>query len=70
MPVYLSHFCFFVSDAAFLAREKAKADAEFYTAAKFAEANRVKRPKQFKHFVVNIKCSYHKSYSFKTVTLC
>lgn len=30
------------SDAAFMAREKAKADAEFYTAAKFAEANRVK----------------------------
>lgn len=25
-----------------MAREKAKADAEFYTAAKFAEANRVK----------------------------
>lgn len=24
-----------------MAREKAKADAEFYTAAKFAEANRV-----------------------------
>lgn len=32
-----------VSDAAFLAREKAKADAEYYTAAKFAEANTVKR---------------------------
>uniref|UniRef100_A0A669BVU8 Erlin-1 n=1 Tax=Oreochromis niloticus TaxID=8128 RepID=A0A669BVU8_ORENI len=31
-----------IEDAAFLAREKAKADAEFYTAAKFAEANRVK----------------------------
>lgn len=32
----------FVSDAAFLAREKAKADAEYYTAAKSAEANQVK----------------------------
>uniref|UniRef100_A0AAX7VNA3 Erlin-1 n=1 Tax=Astatotilapia calliptera TaxID=8154 RepID=A0AAX7VNA3_ASTCA len=31
-----------IEDAAFLAREKAKADAEFYTAAKFAEANRLK----------------------------
>lgn len=32
----------FVSDAAFLAREKARADAEFYTAAKIAAANKVK----------------------------
>ncbi|XP_037534969.1 erlin-1 [Nematolebias whitei] len=31
-----------IEDAAFLAREKAKADAEFYTAAKSAEANRMK----------------------------
>uniref|UniRef100_A0A665UID1 Erlin-1 n=1 Tax=Echeneis naucrates TaxID=173247 RepID=A0A665UID1_ECHNA len=31
-----------IEDAAFLARERAKADAEFYTAAKFAEANRLK----------------------------
>ncbi|GLD66532.1 erlin-1 [Lates japonicus] len=31
-----------IEDAAFLAREKAKADAEYYTAAKFAEANRLK----------------------------
>lgn len=30
------------TDAAFLAREKARADAEYYTAAKFAEANMVK----------------------------
>lgn len=37
----LIQHCFFVSDAAFLAREKAKADAEYYTAAKIAEANRV-----------------------------
>lgn len=29
-------------DAAFLAREKARADAEFYTAARLAEANAVK----------------------------
>lgn len=29
------------SDAAFLAREKAKADAECYTALKIAEANKV-----------------------------
>jgi hypothetical protein len=29
-------------DAAFLAREKAKADAECYTALKIAEANKVK----------------------------
>lgn len=34
--------CYF-SDAAFLAREKARADAEYYTAAKFAEANMVKQ---------------------------
>lgn len=32
----------FILDAAFVARERAKADAEYYTAAKFAEANRVK----------------------------
>uniref|UniRef100_A0AAQ5Y592 Erlin-1 n=1 Tax=Amphiprion ocellaris TaxID=80972 RepID=A0AAQ5Y592_AMPOC len=31
-----------IEDAAFLAREKAKADAEYYTAAKFAEANTLK----------------------------
>lgn len=30
-----------LTDAAFMAREKAKADAEFYTAAKSAEANQV-----------------------------
>lgn len=40
--VCLSQQFVFVSDAAFLAREKAKADAEYYTAAKFAEANMVK----------------------------
>lgn len=33
---------FFPTDAAFLAREKAKADAECYTAMKIAEANKVK----------------------------
>lgn len=38
----LSEHCLFVSDAAFLARERAKADAEYYTAAKNAEANAVK----------------------------
>lgn len=38
----LIQHCLFVSDSAFLAREKAKADAEYYTAAKSAEANRVK----------------------------
>uniref|UniRef100_A0A671LL15 Erlin-1 n=1 Tax=Sinocyclocheilus anshuiensis TaxID=1608454 RepID=A0A671LL15_9TELE len=31
-----------IEDAAFLARERARADAEYYTAAKFAEANRLK----------------------------
>ncbi|KAG7272547.1 hypothetical protein CRUP_004722, partial [Coryphaenoides rupestris] len=31
-----------IEDAAFVAREKARADAEYYTAAKFAEANRLK----------------------------
>ncbi|CAG6017360.1 erlin-1 [Menidia menidia] len=31
-----------IEDAAFLAREKAKADAEYYSAAKIAEANRLK----------------------------
>lgn len=41
--VCLIQHCLFVSDAAFLAREKARADAEYYTAAKFAEANRVKK---------------------------
>lgn len=40
MLTCLNQFCHL--DAAFMAREKAKADAEFYTAAKFAEANRVK----------------------------
>lgn len=34
--------CVFPSDAAFLAREKAKADAECYTAMKIAEANKVR----------------------------
>lgn len=33
---------FFPSDAAFLARERARADAEYYTAARLAEANAVK----------------------------
>lgn len=40
--VFFKGHCPFVSDAAFLAREKAKADAEYYTAARFAEGNRVK----------------------------
>ncbi|XP_051504230.1 erlin-1 isoform X1 [Myxocyprinus asiaticus] len=31
-----------IEDAAFLARERARADAEYYTAGKFAEANRLK----------------------------
>uniref|UniRef100_A0A673MBU2 Erlin-1 n=1 Tax=Sinocyclocheilus rhinocerous TaxID=307959 RepID=A0A673MBU2_9TELE len=31
-----------IEDAAFLARERARADAEYYTAVKFAEANRLK----------------------------
>uniref|UniRef100_W5MA74 Erlin-1 n=1 Tax=Lepisosteus oculatus TaxID=7918 RepID=W5MA74_LEPOC len=31
-----------IEDAAFLARERTRADAEYYTAAKFAEANRMK----------------------------
>ncbi|CAM4726852.1 unnamed protein product [Leuciscus chuanchicus] len=31
-----------IEDAAFLARERARADAEYYTAEKFAEANRLK----------------------------
>ena len=38
----LSQHCLFVSDAAFVARERARADAEYYTAAKNAEANAVK----------------------------
>lgn len=33
-----------LTDAAFLAREKAKADAECYTAIKMAEANKVRNP--------------------------
>lgn len=41
------HVC--ILDAAFVARERAKADAEYYTAAKFAEANRVKKKKQCWH---------------------
>jgi len=42
---YVAHQTHFliITDAAFLAREKARADAEYYTAAKFAEANRVKK---------------------------
>jgi len=36
MLVFLS-----VLDAAFLAREKAKADADYYTARKLADANKV-----------------------------
>ncbi len=35
--------CFWFTDGAFLARQKAKADAEFYTAQRTAEANKVKR---------------------------
>ena len=38
----LQFTAFLPSDAAFLAREKAKADAECYTAMKIAEANKVK----------------------------
>lgn len=34
--------CFWFIDGAFLARQKAKADAEFYTAQRAAEANKVK----------------------------
>jgi len=46
---YVAHQTHFliVTDAAFLAREKARADAEYYTAAKFAEANRVKKTTTF-----------------------
>lgn len=40
--VHLIQHCLFVPDAAFLAREKARADAEYYSSAKLAEANRVK----------------------------
>ncbi|KAM4607552.1 erlin-1 [Polymixia lowei] len=36
-----------IEDAAFLAREKARADAEFYSAAKTAEANRLKLTPQY-----------------------
>ncbi|XP_030059057.1 erlin-1 isoform X1 [Microcaecilia unicolor] len=36
-----------IEDAAFMAREKAKADAEFYTAAKHSEANKVKLTPQY-----------------------
>jgi len=38
----LIQHCSFVSDDAFLAREKARADAEYYSSAKIAEANKVK----------------------------
>lgn len=34
--------CLWFIDGAFLARQKAKADAEFYTAQRAAEANKVK----------------------------
>lgn len=40
--VCLIQHCLFVSDAAYVAREKAKADADYYSAAKVAEANSVK----------------------------
>lgn len=43
VTLHLVH-CTPPADAAFLAREKAKADAECYTAMKIAEANKV-RPK-------------------------
>lgn len=33
--------CFYLLDAAFLAREKAKADAEYYAAHKYATSNKV-----------------------------
>lgn len=53
--VSLIQHCLFVSDAAFLAREKAKADAEYYTAAKFAEANRVKKEIVLTQFDTNAR---------------
>lgn len=36
-------------DAAFLAREKAKADAEYYTARKLADSNKVSTAKLVTH---------------------
>lgn len=39
-----------MSDAAFLAREKAKADAEYYTARKLADSNKVSTAKLVTHF--------------------
>lgn len=39
-----------MSDAAFLAREKAKADAEYYTARKLADSNKVSTGKLVTHF--------------------
>uniref|UniRef100_A0A9J8CJN2 Erlin-1 n=1 Tax=Cyprinus carpio carpio TaxID=630221 RepID=A0A9J8CJN2_CYPCA len=38
----IRHIHLILTDAAFLARERARADAEYYTAAKFAESNRLK----------------------------
>ncbi len=38
----IRHIYLIVTDSAFLAKERARADAEYYTAAKFAEANKVK----------------------------
>ncbi|XP_041921543.1 erlin-1 [Alosa sapidissima] len=40
-----------IEDSAFLAREKAKADAEYYTAEKIAEANRVKLTPEYLQMV-------------------
>lgn len=43
LPMLTLTVCFWNIDGAFLARERAKADAEFYTAQRAAEANKVKR---------------------------
>ncbi|XP_031696435.1 erlin-1 isoform X2 [Anarrhichthys ocellatus] len=40
-----------IEDSAFLAREKARADAEYYTASKFADANAVKKQTHIQHLM-------------------
>lgn len=55
-----------------MAREKAKADAEFYTAAKFAEANRVNIffPKTYVKTLHTTKHLVHvKMYYYEHITL-
>ncbi len=52
----IRHIYLIVTDSAFLAREKARADAEYYTAAKFAEANKVKKNNTYFVLIFTFLC--------------